>query len=182
MPGHRSYPPLPAALRDEWERIEPSGEGAVRYRPSAAILADGTTVECVYLIDAQSYIDSWGVWPEDDPGKQSVRVDDVRAVAESPHRLPAAFANELYAAGESGMAYCIFTLRFSDGTEQAYLGGNAIDFVPLPAGKSMADIVAVLPHEGRRAPQLSVSPYAWCLFGQGESSHRSERQVDSLNG
>lgn len=178
MPGRRSYPPLPESLRASWESVTPSGDEHVAYRPCRLTMEDGSTVDCAYVMDAQSYIDWWGVWPEDDPGKRSVSIEKVVSITESPFRLPVAFANELYRAGESGMGYTIFTLRFADRSEQAYVCGNAVDFVPLPAGKTTADIVAVLPHRGRDAPQKEALPYSWCLFGEGESSLRSERRVE----
>jgi hypothetical protein len=126
-------------------------------------------------MDAQSYIDVWGVWPEDDRGKHHIRIEDVVSISESPLRLPVRFANELYRAGESGMGYCLFTLVFSDGSKQAYVSGNAVDFVHLPAGRTNADISAVLPHEGRNVPQKQGPEYFWSLFGEGESGARSQR-------
>src|SRR5579859_6387213 len=59
--------------------------------------------------------DGGGVWPETDPGKRWVWIDDVKFVKESPNRLPVRFANELYRSGESGMGYTIFKVVFSDG-------------------------------------------------------------------
>jgi hypothetical protein len=124
---------------------------------------------------AQSYIDVWGVWPEDDKGKRHISVNEVANLSESPYRLPPGLADELYRAGESGMGYCIFTLVFSDGSEQVYLSGNAIDFVQLPQGKSVSDLAAVVPHKGRNAPYVETLKYSWCLFGEGTSAIKSRR-------
>jgi hypothetical protein len=174
-PGRKSYRVLPSNLRAAWAAIAPSIDGKLEYRPCAVRLKNGTNVPCVYIMDAQSYIDVWGVWPEDDKGKRFVLVEDLASISESPFRLPAKFANEIYRAGESGMGYCIFTVVFSDGTEQACLGGNAVDFVKLRDGKSVADITAVIPHKGRDATHMESPQYNWCLFGSGESANKSQR-------
>ena len=63
------------------------------------------------------------------------------ALAESPRRLPAQFANKLYKSGESGMGYTIFTVIFADGSRQAYGTGNAVDFISYPEGKGQMDVV-----------------------------------------
>jgi len=96
--------------------------------------------------------------------KSHISIADVDALAESPRRLPAKFANELYKSGESGMGYTIFTVVFADGSRQAYLTGNAVDFIRYPEGKTSGDIVDVLPHEGRSAEPISGPQYYWCLF------------------
>jgi hypothetical protein len=169
-PGTRDFGLLPEALKQSLGTIVPSRDGAIEYRPCVVTLRDGSVHPCVYLLEAQPYISAWGIWPDDDPGKTSVKVRDVISLAESPHRLPQRFANEIYRHRESGMGYTIFTLRFRDMTEQAYVGGNAIDFVPMPLGKATSDIVAVLPHHGRDAGKLELLPYSWCLFGEGASN------------
>jgi len=74
-----------------------------------------------------------------------VNVDDVISIFESPSRLPAAFANQVYAAGEFGMGYSVFTVIFKDESTQAYLTGNAVDFIDCPEGKRKRDIAKVLP-------------------------------------
>jgi hypothetical protein len=71
----------------------------------------------------------------------------------------------MYAAGESGMGYCLFTLRFVDGSEQSYCTGNLVDFVALPEGKNIADIVGLDPHQGRSDSAMRGLDYSWCLFG-----------------
>src|SRR5262249_60903830 len=101
-PGHKAYPPLPPHLRQSWQAIVPSRDGKLEYRPCSATLRDGSAVPCVYVMEAQSYIDVWGVWPEDDKGKQHISIGEVANLSESPFRLPPRFANELYRAGDSG--------------------------------------------------------------------------------
>jgi hypothetical protein len=168
LPGKKIYPALSDQLRRQWNAIDPSVSQTLEYRPCSAALKSGLVHPCVYVVDAQAYINTWGVWPEDDTGKTSIRVEDVSSLSESPFRLPRAFANELYRAGESGMGYTVFTLVFSDHSEIAVVGGNAIDFVPLPEGKTARDIVRVVAHKGRDRNPVSSPKYSWCLFGSGE--------------
>jgi hypothetical protein len=101
---------------------------------------------------------------QQDRGKSYISVADVDALAESPRRLPARFANKLYRSGESGMGRTIFTVVFADGSRQAYGAGNAVDFIRYPEGKTSSDVVDVLPHEGRTAEPVSSPEYYWCLL------------------
>jgi hypothetical protein len=156
------YPRLNAVLRRQLARVE-SADGLSF--PCSVRLKNGSLVERVYLASAAEWFVQWGVWPEDDPGKRSINIRDVVSISDSQVRLPARFAAELYAAGESGMGYCIFTVIFEDGSRQAYVTGNAVDFVDYPQGQSPATVAKVLPHVGRGDPNLRNGPeYHWCLF------------------
>ncbi len=106
---------MPASLRQELSRVEPSYDGALEYRPCAVTLDDGTEQDFVYLCEAEPWFEYWGVDPEDDPGKASVALDRVVAIRESPSRLPARLANKMYRAGESAMGGCVFQLLLRDG-------------------------------------------------------------------
>jgi len=166
--GDRTYPTLSAHLTQQLEEIVPSVSASLRYFPCCVKLKDGQTIDRVYVVEAQPYITHWGVWPDQDPHKHEVRSEDVTDIYESLSRLPAQFANELYEAGESGMGYTVFTVRFSDGTESAHASGNAIDFISLPIGQSVADIVEVFPHKGRDRAMSDSVPYYWCIHGSGK--------------
>ena len=172
-PSKKTYPEMPERLVAEFQAVTPSRDRSLEYRPCELTLGSGSVVSCAYVVDAQSYIDIWGVWPDDDPGKQSVRIDEVASISESPFRLPARFASQLYSEGESGMGYTIFTVVFADGTEQAYSSGNAIDFIFYPKGKSAGDVVGIIPHKGRDAGAKRAPQYHWCLFGHGPGPHGS---------
>jgi hypothetical protein len=176
-PSRRAFPPLPSDLRTQWEAIVPSVSGSLQYRPCSAALKSGPVIPCVYVIDAQAYIGTWGVWPQDDLGKLYVDVEDVASISESPFRLPVRFANELYRAGESGMGYSAFTVVLADATEAHFTSGGALDFIALPDGRSVADIVRVIPHSGRGQTQTPSPKYYWCLFGSGEGRGGSRRFV-----
>ena len=161
---------IDGVLRAQLHRVEPSSDGRCEYRPCRVRLRGGQVRDCVYVVEADRYILGWGIWPEDDPGKDSVRLEDVVEIDESPRRLPAPLANKLYAAGESGMGYVVFTLLLRDGRRVPCLTGNAVDFPTLPEGVTPDDVVDVLPHEGRgREEQGTMHPYAWCLYRVGDA-------------
>jgi hypothetical protein len=155
---------LPDRLRACLADITPSHEGDLTYWPCAARLKDGSVLSCVYMVAEKSYLKRWGVYPEQDRGKGYIYINNIDALADSPNRLPATFANHLDQAGESGMGYTIFTIRFSDGSTQAYVSGNAIDFIRYPEGKGPGDVVGVSPHEGRGNQPVKTPNYYWCLF------------------
>jgi hypothetical protein len=123
-------------------------------------------LERVYVADANSYLGHWG-W---DPGRSYVAIDEVAEIAGSPYRLPKKFADKVYAAGESGMGYVIYTLVMKDGSRLPFASGDAVDFPNWPDGAKPEDVVDVLPHEGREAfrergsTNTSASPYSWCLY------------------
>jgi hypothetical protein len=80
--------------------------------------------------------------------------------------VPAKYANEVYKAGESGMGYCIFTVVFSDGSKQAYVSGNAVDFIEYPEGKGPSNVVGILPQVGRDENPKPAPKYHWCLYAE----------------
>jgi hypothetical protein len=147
------------------EKIEPSRDGELFYFPCKARLRDGSSVDTVYVAPERTYLKYWGVYPEDDKGKLSVKIDDVVEIESSPTRLPARFANEIYRNGESGMGYVVFTVLFADDEKQACVSGNAVDFIRYPARKGPKDVVGVIPHQGRRDDSLVKGPdWYWCLY------------------
>jgi len=160
------FPKLPEILQAEIDKIEPSHCGRLSYHPCRVTLLTGNSTDHVYVVAEKPYIALWGLYPEQDRGKFSVRIEDVVSIHESPSRLPAKFANQLYQMGESGMGYQIFTVAFSDGSEQAYLTGNAVDFIEFPQGKGPKDVVAVHPHTGRDLHPLPAPKYYWCLYSE----------------
>ena len=163
----RRYPQLPTHIKEALAAIEPSRDGELLYHPCRAVLKGGRDLEAVYIVPAEPYLEAWGVIPEDDKAKRSIRIEDVDHVEESLSRLPAPFANQLYESGESGMGYTIFTVVFKDGERQACISGNTVDFVSYPPGKSPIDVVAVIPHEGRRdGSSISGPDYHWCLYSE----------------
>lgn len=162
---HITYTSLPPHVQEALKDIEPSQDGELVYYPCRTVLKSGEACDSVYIVPENPYLKYWGVYPENDRGKRWIKMEDIAEVAESPVRLPAQFANEIYRNGESGMGYTIFSVVFSDGSRQAYGMGNAVDFIRYPNGKGPKDVVAVIPHEGRNdATRVDGSEYYWCLY------------------
>ncbi|MCB9884651.1 MAG: hypothetical protein H6838_04115 [Planctomycetes bacterium] len=160
----RTYPPISRQLHEQLSRIPPSRDGGLEYRPCALTLEDGSEYPRVNVVEQAQYTRTWRVLPGDDPGRLALPIGSVRSIRESPHRLPAHLADELYRAGESGMGYCIFRVEFKDGQKQAYLTGSAVDFIEAPPGLRALDAVAVRPHEGRQDVHQKALDYHWCLY------------------
>jgi hypothetical protein len=158
------YPAIPGRLKDQLDRVTPSRDRDIEYHPCAVTLEDGTELERVYVVEAEPYLRVWGIRPEEDPGKQSVSIESVSAIRESPYRLPAKLADKVYAAGESGMGYCVFTVKFSGGRSQAYVTGNAIDFIDPPDGLAASAAKKIHPHRGKKGSPQPGPDYVWCLY------------------
>lgn len=124
-------------------------------------------VDALYLAPSLAYLRQWGIYPEDDKGKQWIPLEWLDHVEPSPLRLPAPFANSLYQRGETGLGYYIFTIIFHDGTQQTCISGSTLDFVQYPLGKGPKDVQEVIPYEGRKAPGMVKSPPCfWCLYSE----------------
>jgi hypothetical protein len=68
------------------------------------------------------------------------------------------------------MGYSIFTVCFDDGSTTAFSGGNAVDFIWYPDGKSAANITDVLPHVGLDHPGHRLRPeHYWCIFERAQA-------------
>jgi hypothetical protein len=163
-PGIRKYPPLSQEQIVQLKKIPSSNDGY----PCKVVLKEGIEQDFVYIVDAEAYIRAWGVWPDQDKGKQEIHIEQVELIVESTSRLPPTMAQRLYAAGESGMGYVLFEVSYKDGSRSAHIAGNAVDFIQLPVDKTMNDISDIYPHAGREAQAHLESPnYFWCLFGKG---------------
>ena len=162
----RKYPDLKGVLKSQWEAVTASyNRDLITYRPCQIQLNNGEILDAVYVIGVQEYLNVWGIWLDLDYEKRQVDLAKVVKISESPLRLPPEIANKIYAAGESGMGYHVFTLVFRDGSNQPVRCGNAVDFVKLHQDKTMTDIVDVLPHKGLdEATAEATIDYYWCLF------------------
>ena len=166
----RSGPPAPKlspTLAEQLARVPTSHDGDVAYAPCSVRLRTGEVLPRVCMVEESAFTRLWGI----DPKRSFLSPDDVEAIEESPHRLPAPLANVLYAAGESGMGYVVFTVAFRDGTRLPFLTGNAVDFPDWPPGIDPRDAVAVEPHAGReqfqsadRDPHTGSAEAVWCVY------------------
>jgi len=169
--GPSRYPKLPPHLAEQLRRVTPSVDRGITYYPCCVRLNDGTKLDRVYVVAEIPFIKIWGVYPDQDRGKAEVLVSNIASVEDSPTRLPAAFANQLYRAGESGMGYSLFTAIFKSSdssvqSSQAYVTGGAVDFIDYPEGKGPKDVVRVLPHVGRESNYMHGPKYYWCLYSE----------------
>jgi hypothetical protein len=163
------YGALPAHVRNALLEIEPSRDGKMAYFPCRAILADGRAVDTVYIVPEMAYLRHWGIYPEDDKGKNCIWIEDVAEVEESAARLPARYANEVYSWDESGMGYNRFTVVFADGSRHSCISGNAVDFICYPKGKGPGDVIAIARQEEKKERSLVKGPrYYWCLYSELE--------------
>jgi hypothetical protein len=155
---------LTDSLKEQLQKIVPSHDGSLEYRPCQVKLKDGRLINNVYIVDYDNYLRMWGVLPKDDPGKNYILIEDVTEIRESPNRLPARLANQLYEAGESGMGYCLFKVILDNGQSIDVVTGNAVDFIPLPNGMTTNNIKDVQAHRGSRENPKNGPAYYWCLF------------------
>jgi hypothetical protein len=160
------YPHLPEDLKQSLRRIEPSRRRHIDYYPCLVTLRSGRTVDRVYIQEELSFKTVWGFYLEERSQASWIDIREVASVSDSPSRLPASLATELYQMGETGMGGHEFTVEFSDGTSEFYTGGNAIDFIDYPPGKSQKDVVDAR-NRGRLILGVSI-PDRWRNSAQCE--------------
>ena len=160
-----------AVISDDLSRdlllVTPSRCYGMEYRPCQVMLWDGSVLDRVYVVKARPYLRSWGVAPEDDPGKSSIPIEAVRSLRESPYRLAPHLADKVYRAHESGMGYVVFQVILEDGRVLDCLTGNAVDFLDWPPGVTPAMARDVIPRAGaaRTSPdRVRGAPFCWCLY------------------
>ncbi len=158
------FPSISPKLHAKLMTIEPSFDGRMEYRPCAVALKDGTRLECVYVAGEDDYHRCWEIWPQQVPGRLWVSVDEIVDLMASPHRLPAKFANQIYAGKEGREGYYAFRVHFQDGTSCGYCAETGPDFIPYPEGKNAADVVSIEP-QTFYGSTVRISPdYYWCLY------------------
>ncbi|MFT5124837.1 MAG: hypothetical protein ACI97B_003475, partial [Verrucomicrobiales bacterium] len=96
-----------------------------------------------------------------------IHPDTVERIEPSRERLPANLASQLYAAGESGMGYEIFTIRMKDGSSHVFVTGNIVDFPDYPGSVDVDNVKDVHPHQGREESKRSYRQgrdFRWCFY------------------
>ena len=143
------------------EMIEPSDTGLLgqhqKHRPCRLILKDGTVIpRAICVEDHRGFTtDGW------------IHPSAVERVEPSRERMPASLASRIYTAGESGMGYQLFRLRFADGASQVFVTGNVVDFPDYPDGYDCEDAEEVFPHEGRKESRFGYRQSRgcqWCFY------------------
>ena len=152
------------SLKQQLLGVKPSRFWAMEYRPCQVKLQNGEIIDRVYVAEVDTYMEIWGVLPDEDTGKKYIVIEEVAEILESPTRMPVALANKLYEAGESGMGYCLYQMKLDNGQMIDVLSGNAVDFPPIPNGLTTQNIKEVFPHQGSRKNYTDSPDYTWCLF------------------
>ena len=171
-PGEKQYPKLTSDQILQLENIQPSVSSGCRLWPCMVLLSNNQKLDYVCIANAQEYIKYWGAWPEDDPGKTSIDIRDIKKISSSKNRLPKNFVDKLNSAGESGMGFLVYRVLFSDNSDYIFMAGGVVDFIVLPENKSISDIVDVEPlnHDEvsdlQNLNKLDYSNYQWCLFSE----------------
>jgi hypothetical protein len=121
----------------------------------------------VIFTAAAEFIEIWGIYPDQDPGKRAVRPQEVHSIKDSRSQLPAKFANELYACGETGMGYYGFMVVFASGLRQTHVTGDLVDFIQYPTGLTKNDVLSVVPNVRPASDSYVKGPeYNWCLYSK----------------
>jgi len=138
--------------------VEPSGNEDRIMRPCSFVLTDGRRIDRVMCIEEAKGFHE-GDW---------IHPAEIRAVAESPYRLPAGLARKLYDTGESGIGYYMFVLELTNGDSYVCTTGGIVDFPYLPRGVTSADIADVHPHAGetrsRREGCKQSADFSFCYY------------------
>lgn len=168
-------------LKNQLLEVKPSRDWTMEYRPCKVKLNSGEILDRVYLSESEAYMKTWGVMPDQDSGKRYVLIEDIEEISESPFRMPVDLANKLYEAGESGMGYCLYKMKFDNGKTVDVVTGNAVDFPPFPNGLRTENIKDVFPHQGSRKNPTNSPDYTWCLF-KGEMPEMEKEKKAANNG
>ena len=155
--------------------ITPSRDWSMEYRPCQLRLKNGEIIDRVYVSEVDAYMKTWGVMPDQDEEKKYVLIEEVESINEYPNRMPVELADKLYEAGESGMGYCLYKIKFDNGQTIDVVTGNAVDFPPIPDGLTKENIKDVFPHQGSRKNPTESPDYTWCLF-KGQMPKMKEKK------
>jgi hypothetical protein len=173
----RRYPRIPRGLYEQLLAVEPAVDFELDYRPCRVKLTEGTMHDRVYVQEARRWVEIWGVWPDEDDYTTEIPISEVAEISSSPVRLPAPLAEKMYAAGESGMGYCVFTLVLADGRHIARVTATQLTSSRFQRGSCLT--------------KSSISSLAWendrrivtqaTTLGASTSSHLStERGAEPL--
>ena len=137
------------------ETIEPSISYDKLF-PASAILKNGKIVDCVYFVNNPRLKGSYPM----------INIEDIADIKESPYRLPAKFANEIYERGETSMCCIQFYIVVGDHKAFSYRSGGYVDFIDLPEGYKMKDIFQVnqrFSFTKFDTKERRVKDFTWCL-------------------
>jgi hypothetical protein len=135
------------------------------YHPCEVLLYDGSVMSNVYVQEAVAWFEQWGVDPEDDPDKQSILVDNVIEIRESPFRMPVRIANTLYQAEPLGREESLFQLVLKNGSFLNCRTGEMLDLLDWPTGVTPDQVIDVrIDFIVDTSAEVRDAEYWWCLY------------------
>ena len=168
-------------LKQQLLAVKPSRHWTMEYRPCQVKLQNREIVDRVYVAEVATYMEIWGVMPDEDKTKKYILIEEVAEILESPSRMPVELANKLYEAGESGMGYCLYQMKLDNGQTIDVLSGNAVDFPPIPNGLTTENIKEVFPHQGTRKNYANSPDFTWCLFKGEMPKLKNDKEKTAAN-
>lgn len=169
LPRGRKVGRIPEPLWGELQRIPRASEYTY---PCAAETFDGTLWPRVLFAEKETYHKHFErTYGMDDP---FLDVESVKAVKASPSKMPVAIERRMYHHGETRMGGFVVTFTLRDGKRYVYSGGDFCEFVSVPEGYGVEDIVDV---EFEGYPRMNLgeikwveSPdWKWCIFEPPET-------------
>ena len=136
MTTMRSAESLSTAVIRQLIAIPQSHYCNIGFWPCQATLLDGRILPRVIIRCSKQYYEDSDLF---------IPASQISAVSESQFRLPAMWANVVYAHGETRMSSFMFRVFFRDKTHIDVSLGSTIDFIPYPDGKTATDVFKVEP-------------------------------------
>lgn len=167
---------LPKRLCAQLQKIEPSEDSSGLLYPCSLLMNDGTIYCAAILRpyegsaipetpmspdeldDLVEHAGQRDHWPremierakdkmrEPSPPAEELDLTSIAAIEPCPDRLPAKWANHIYAAGETGMGYYLFSLVMEDQSQFHFVAPH-VDFPRLPPGQYFSRVKDVIIYE-----------------------------------
>jgi hypothetical protein len=163
QPFARRLPAIDDRLFGQLRSITRASRRA-RVTPCKLVMKDGSVHERVYLAEASSYLTAWSQWPDDDE-QTLIDIEQVERIEASPHRLPASIGRKVLRRCKRVGGQRFFKLKLKGGTTIHCSTPSLADFVQLPEGVGVDDVVAVRREKRRSEGEpLPQAPHCWCLY------------------
>ena len=136
-----------------------------RSTPCRLVLKDGSVRERVFLVEASRFLTAWGAFPDvGDP--RFLDAADIERIEPSPFSLPAWIGRKVHRGAKVVNGQRYFRLKLRDGRKLSCSTPTLADFVDLPEGVSVDDVVSV---KKERRPKdienrLPQAAHEWCVY------------------
>ena len=161
---------LSVKLKKELELIIPYSEFETDYYPCDVLMKNGKMKKNVIIVEAQQYINIWGMWPKDDNHKREIKLSDVKSIKTAQNRMPIQIENQLQYIEETGMGYHLFFLKLNSERKLLAQTGNIKFFLNLGENILASDISEILPFDRSVdfdvMPEIFESNYYWCIYSR----------------